>query len=290
MEPPSWIVRDLLPKGLTLILGPPKLAEKSTIAMATALLVAGIPCRVLPPWLSKVDKDGPVLVFSSEATAGELRHMVEEGMGVLTAEEHTGAIHIADDPGSWRLDDPNASAQLMYWINKMNPRLVVIDVFRDFHAMDEKESAAISRMLRPVRKWAKDTNSSILLVHHVRKLADGQTEYSQEDARGSSALVGMADGIIVISPKDDGTKVIQTTYKRAGSQKMHIQLGTWGKAAREVLSEHDKRVIKALEDGATSAEDLAAKLKMAKQAVLASLVKLRRNGLLKEEVNDGRDQ
>lgn len=284
MEPPAWIIKDLLPKGLTLILGPPKLAEKSTMATAMALLVAGIPCRVLPTWLSQVDRDGPVLVFSSEATAGELRHMVEEGMGVLTAEEHTGAIHVADDPGSWRLDDPRASEQLMYWISKMNPRLVVIDVFRDFHSMDEKESAAISRMLRPVRKWAKDTDSSVLLVHHVRKLAEGQSEYTQEDARGSSALIGMADGIIVISPKDDGTKLISTTFKRAGSAKMHIQFGTWGKAAREILGEHDKRVIKALEAGATSADDLASGLKMAKQAVLASLAKLRRNGLLKEEV------
>lgn len=277
IEPPRWLIEGLIPVGLSTIIGPPKLSEKSTLAMAATCLVAEIPVPVLPDWLSVVERAGPVLVFSSEATAGELRDMTERGM---LAKLKDGAILVADDPGDWRLDDPDGSARLMNWIHKLRPRMVVIDVLRDFHELDEKESAGLNLMLRPIRKWAKDEECGVLVVHHTRKLAEGATEYNAEDSRGSSAFFAMVDGMLVISPKEDGTKKVKGIFKRAPRWEYHLQFGTWGKPGIEVLSADDRQVQKAIADGAKTAEDIAQVMKRRKEDILRIVAKLKRNNML----------
>src|SRR5262245_36257349 len=80
-SPPEFVVKGILPAGLVFMAGPPKEAYKSTLTMGLAALVAHYEHSALPQeWTPTIN--APVMVFSYEADAGELRCILEDGLGV----------------------------------------------------------------------------------------------------------------------------------------------------------------------------------------------------------------
>lgn len=276
MEPPAWIIRDLLPVGLTFVGAPPK-AGKSTFTLAISLLVAGYESKVLPRRFNKVARTGPVLIFSAEATAGELRHTIEYSMGIPI--EANEAILVCDDPFDWRLDDPNGLTKLLFWLEERKPLLLIIDPLRDFHAFDEKESGDMNRLLRPVQQWARREQSSVVIVHHSKKPSEeGKSKYNPHDLRGSGALFGLADAVLMFSPgKGDGEYLISSTFKRAKAWERTIRpaiYGFKGEEAIEVLTNWDERVLKAWNADIRSAQGIASAIGLPIPEVRESLGKL----------------
>lgn len=235
ISPPKWVIQDILPTGIMFLAGPPK-TLKSTLEMAFSLTVAGIAHDVLPPEFTTATLTGPVMGLSAEATAGELRHMVEDGMKVKLPND--GRIIIADDPWSFRLDDPEGLEQILYWLDERKPRLFWLDPLRDLHHLDERDSGEMNRVLRPIQKWAKRHDSCFLVVHHMRKKAnDDRTDYTATDMRGTTALFGLADGVIVITPRPGGKLHMTGTYKRGQGWEKTIALKMWGKGGPEEVNE-----------------------------------------------------
>jgi len=277
--PPSWVIDNLLPSGLVFLGAPPK-AGKSTLTMAAALLVSGHECQALPLFMSKVIQPGPAIMFSYEAGAGELRHMAEYGMKCrVTANE---SILICDDPWEFRLDDPGGMKRLLYWASERNPSLIVLDPLRDFHQEDENDSGAMNRLLRPIRQWAIENDASVVVVHHTTKPKEGQSSYEALDLRGTGALFGIADGVIMLTPRPSNQVSIKTIYKRAKGWEATVTLGTYdnaGKSAGEATNEIDKLVIAYLNSNLTADPEHAARvLKMQVARVKESVEKLKRNG------------
>ncbi len=226
LSPPEWVIENLLPVGITFMVGPPK-TLKSTIEMALSMLVSGQQCEVLPPEMSKVPETGRVIGLSAEASAGELRFMVERGFGVKV--KANGMIQIADDPWRFRLDDPNGLDTLLGILNSVKPRLLWIDPLRDFHDEDEQDSGPMQRLLRPVQRWAKANRASLLVVHHTRKLGSGEDRnLKAQDARGTSALFGLADGLITLTPKGENTVHFDVVTKRGMPWEKTVKLKVWG--------------------------------------------------------------
>jgi hypothetical protein len=283
MVPPDWIVEQLLPPGLTFLAGPPK-SMKSTLTMALASLVAGYDCRVLPPFLSVARHTGPVMIFSAEATAGELRHMVEVGLRVKIPKGDE-TILIADDPWAFRLDDDDALDMMQRWVEMIDPRVVIIDPLRDFHEMEEKDSGQMNRLLRPLRQWAVNHDGSVIIVHHTRKPAESaNAEYSALDMRGTSALFGIADGVLVLSPKKDGLVTIKATFKRAQGWERTIKMAAYDvEVASEVLGDVDRNVLKCVELGAGDVDTIAEQLHIGRKAVTDCIERLARNGYITKE-------
>ena len=287
IRPPQWVIKDLLPVGLTFLASPPK-TGKSSIIMAATCLVSGHDCRVLPPNISLVPLEGVALVFSAEAEAGELRHMVQIGMGVSVRANKS--ILIADDPWAFRLDDPKPGGwtRMKYWLDIRRPRLVVLDPLRDFHAMDENDAGDMNRLLRPMRQWAIANNASVVVVHHTKKPGDTHSQYSAKDMRGTSALFGIADGVLMCTPKDKvpNALTIEATFKRARGWTRTIQLAIYDskdQIAGEVLTETAKSVSFLLQiHGDHTVESMATALKKEEAGIRDALVQLKRNGLVKE--------
>lgn len=277
---PAWVIEDFLPVGLSFLAGPPK-GNKSTLTMAAACMVAGYECNALPEFLRKVPEKGSVLVFSYEAEAGELRYMVECEMNVkLRADE---SILIADDPFKYRLDDPKGIQTMLFWMNQRRPKLVILDPLIDFHSIDENDSGAMNRLLRPLRTWAIKNNASFLVVHHMRKPGEGHTKYDFTDMRGTSALFGIADGLLAITPiqKRTNCATLRTKFKRAKSWERTLQFSIYedkDKQAGEVLADKDMTVLARLRTGAATWEELG-NLGDG-PAVREILAKLQRNGLV----------
>lgn len=260
--PPKWVVENLLPPGLTILGAPPK-SSKSTFAMALACLVSDHECLALPPSMRTVRAQGRVLVFSYEANAGELRHMVERGLKVRL---HSG-IKVADDPFNWRLDDPDALEALMEWlegagleegedVDAMRPRLVIFDPLRNFHSLDEKDSGDMIRLLAPLRSWAVDNDAAVLVVHHTRKPSEetkGAT-YDPLDLRGSGALFGIADAVLMLTPKKSGHLTLSATFKRAPSYEVRFTFGAYGvEDGAEVIDEKVRLFCNLIGQGAAHA-------------------------------------
>lgn len=231
-QPPVWVIKDMLPSGLTFIAGPPK-SEKSTLLMALCCAVADVECRALPPHLRKVSNGGTVMGLSGEATAGELRYMVEKGMKCALPDDD--GIVIANNPYDFMLDDDVARASLLTWLEERRPRVFFGDPLRNLHSMEEKDDGAMNRLVHPFQQWAKANDSACVFVHHTKKKSVKQDgDYDATDMRGTTALFGAADGIIVVTPRGKGVLHLKATFKRGESWERDIRLGVWGQETEDL--------------------------------------------------------
>lgn len=292
IEEPVWIIKDLIPKGLTFISGPPKQSMKSTMTAAISALVSGHTCKVLPPFMSNVVNMGRVMWLSAEANAGELKDMMINGMGLkLQANE---SIIVADDPWEFRLDDPDGWKRLKEWLDELKPRLVILDPLAEFHNLDEKVAGDMIRLLRPIRKWAVDNDRAVIFVHHVSKKASDQKgeNYDAMDMRGSGALFGKADGLMVVTPKgkEEERRIhIQAIFKRALGWKKEIQLAAYnrkGMDATVFINDLSKKVLVIMQIGATKTKDIAEQLNAGPGATKEALKSLQENKLVTQVSED----
>ncbi len=292
--PPSWIIEDLIPPGLLFLAGPPK-SKKSTITAAAAALVAEYQCHALPENLSRVRQTGPVLWLSAEALAGEIHHMMEHGLGIPPMEPRE-AILIAECPWDFRLDDPNAIGTLLRWLEARDPRLVIIDPLRDFHSLEEKDSGGMNRLLRPIRQWAVKHDSAVIIVHHTTKKNgdDKDPIYRAADMRGTGALFGIADAVLMLTPKGDpaeGRIFIEATFKRAAGWEKEITLAAYGanETASEPLQDIDAQVGRALANDSTDVAAIAKRLHVGVPTVLNAIARIQGNKQQgSEEVKKGK--
>lgn len=283
--PPQWIIKDLLPVGLTIVGAPPK-SLKSTFTMAVSCLIAGMKCNALPPGMDSADVGGRVLGLSYEATAGELRHICEVGLGVTVPDDDS--ILIADDPLLFQLDDEGGVRKLIFWLNEIKPKLAFLDPFAEFHSIDEKDSKEVIKLLRPLHRWAKDNEAAFVVVHHARKKMGGdQSDYSATDLRGSGAIYGKADGILVFTPKNQsGLISITATFKRGAGWTREIQFAAYGVKgdgpvrAREVLGDVEKQVLGIMRGGEFNYDAIRKQLRCGKARVVTAVETLIRCGQL----------
>ncbi len=276
ISPPAWVVKNILPVGLTFIGGPPKKSFKSTLSMALAASVTGHPHTLLPDWLQKADMKGPVMAFTYEAQGGELKHTLTKGMGVALKPD--SGILIADDPFEWRLDDPDSVGRLMAWLEHRKPALLILDPLRDFHSQDENDSGEMIRVTRPLRQWAVETDAAVVFVHHTTKAGQEDGNFTAQNLRGTGALFGKADGLIMVTPgRVEGNVKYACTFKRAPGWEAEFVLGIFGRTKQgyEVI-QHSKQVI-ALMGAGGSWEEIAGQIKgLGKRHMEAML----RNGLI----------
>ena len=244
LDPPEWVIENILPSGIVFMVAPPK-TFKSTIEMAWTLAVAGESCDALPPELCKVPEggDGIVIGASAEATPGELRYMVEQGMGVKEGKH--GRIRLLRDPWQWRLDDPGAVSKLIAKLEQVRPRLFWLDPLVDFHSLDEVDAGEMNRLLRPLQRWAKRNRACFLVVHHTRKRGGQDTErnLTAEDARGTSAMFGLADGLIALTPKGKNRVHFNVTLKRGQPFEKTVTLKVWGEGEATVQIDGNAKAV-----------------------------------------------
>jgi hypothetical protein len=286
-KPPRFIVQDTLPEGLSFIGGEAK-CNKSTITAALAAMIADLKCKALPPWMSIVRDHGPVLWFSAEEDAGGLRHLLEAGLHIPVPP--TAPILVADDPFEWRLDTEEDMRKLWHWLDSLKPKLTIIDPMSDFHQLEEKDSAAMIRILRPLRQWALAHHSAIVMVHHTRKMDQnnrgGLTRPS--DLRGSSAIFGKLDAALMVTKLDNGTHNIHATFKRGSGWERKIQMRAFDQEmpAREVLDARAIEVLRVLEDVPASRGFLLKQFKSSNKAKMTEVLDLLRRNNLIERVPD----
>lgn len=279
LTPPPWIIRDFLCPGLYFISGPPKQAMKTTTMIGMANLVSGHKCGLFPDFMSQVEMPGRVMLLEAEAEPGEIRYMIEQDMGIALSDDES--ILMARDAAEFRLDDEGALKRLLGWLDRFKPRMFVIDPMREFHGLEERDSGDMQRLLRPLRRWAIKHDAAIVIIHHTSKPNDQHTGvYNPLDMRGSTALFGAANGVLMLSPtKVDGQLVMGARFKRGASWTRHVQLGIFGAPAKEILSKAEEQVLELIRREPRVAAQLVTATETNDRWVAEALMKLQRNKL-----------
>ena len=82
-------------------------------------------------------------------------------------------------------------------IKENNIGVVILDPFVSAHLVNENNNGSIQAVVAMLRKLARDTNSSVQLVHHIRK-GNGD-DATIDSVRGAGSLIGAARAARVIN-------------------------------------------------------------------------------------------
>ena len=192
--PVSWVVRDLIPEGLTLLAGKPKLG-KSWLALQMGLGVASG-----GEVLGRPAEQGPVLYAAMEDNYRRLKSRLRKRAGELMS--WPGNLSFATE---WPRLDAGGLEALDGWLgHHPSARLIILDTLatvRPAGKASDSQYTADYAALRGLHALANSTGVGIVCVHHVRK-ADADDPF--DTVSGSTSLTGAADATLVLSSTQDG--------------------------------------------------------------------------------------
>lgn len=193
IPPVTWLVEGLIPMGLTMLAGRPKVG-KSWLGLGITLQVAEGGSA-----LGRSCASGDVLYCALEDTKRRLqdrirRHGATEGANRLSL---TLALPNTDDGGVQQVRD---------WLcNVENPKAVIIDVFAKVRSSTGRRDNLYEADYQAVSLWkelADEFAIAIILIHHVRK---AHAEDKLEMLSGTSGITGAADTVLVLDRDTDGS-------------------------------------------------------------------------------------
>jgi RecA-family ATPase len=205
-------VPDLIPEGLTILAGKPKLG-KSWLSLDIALATA----RSGVCLGDRRCIQGAVLYAALED--GE-RRLKERLAKTCNAREWPAAL-------SFCTEMPNLGAggvdHLHQWIEHAeSPRLIVVDTFqkiRPTKAREETQYEADYRAAGILKTVADKAGVSVVMVHHVRKM---EAEDPFDMVSGTNGLTGAADTILVLR-RDSGGVTLNARGRDIEEQELALQ-------------------------------------------------------------------
>lgn len=188
-KPRKSCVETLLPQGLCMLAGAPKIG-KSWLALDLALHIA----KGEPIWNLKVNP-GTVLYLCLEDGDGRiherLNSITDEGSGnlFLSFEADTLDGDLLGQLRTFKKDHPDLS-------------LIIVDTFQlirkqgsDFSYANDYEE------VRLIKKLADELNLTVLLIHHLRKMIDSDP---LNKISGSTGIAGAVDAVLVLDHPQRG--------------------------------------------------------------------------------------
>ena len=193
LPPVRWAVPGILPEGLSLLAGKPKLG-KSWLALGLAVAKAsgGVALGKIPvDW-------GEVLYLALEDKRRRLQNRLRK---VLGGDPPPEGLHIATE---WARVDEGGADDLDDWL-AVHPDagLVVVDILKVVRPKVSGNRGiydADYEALQSMQRLAGAHGVSVLVVHHTRKMAASDPV---DEVSGSTGLSGGADGIMVLK-RDKG--------------------------------------------------------------------------------------
>ena len=207
-------------QGVGIVGGEPK-CGKSFLALDLAVAVAaGVPClrRFRPAGR------GTVLLFAAEDAGHIVRARLQGIACAAGAAFETLDIAVIDVP-ALRLDHRNDRQRLLETVQRITPRLVVLDPLVRLHGVDENAAGEVAPILGFLRDLQRRFETAVLLVHHARK--SGATRPGQA-LRGSSELHAWGDSNLYLRRRDK--QIVMTVEHRAapGLNDIEIELADDG--------------------------------------------------------------
>jgi hypothetical protein len=186
-EPTRWVVPDVLPEGLSLLVGKPKKGKSwMALGMCEAVAVGGVALG------TKRVEEGDTLYLALEDNRKRLQKRLKK---VLDGRPAPDKMHLHTE---WPRLDEGGAEQLDEWLTEHpDARLVVIDTLAKIRkpavgANVYAEDYAALELLLPL---AAKHGVAIVVVHHLRKMAASDP---MDEISSSTGLTAGVDGFLIL--------------------------------------------------------------------------------------------
>jgi hypothetical protein len=248
-QPQRWLIESLWSDQAVGIVGGEPKCCKSFLALDLAVSVAsGAPCLRRFPARQR----GPVLLFAAEDPLYVVRRRLQAIALAANVDFDTLDIHVITAP-TLRLDLEQDRRRLRATVEKLQPRLLVLDPFVRLHRADENVVADVAPLLDYLRQLQRSFHTAVLLVHHARKRAGGTR--AGQALRGSSEMHAWGDSLLYLRRCRGGVLRLSVEHRAAASvDDLDVELKAQGNALALQLIEGGSRV-RAPDDRAPSIID-----------------------------------
>ncbi len=281
-----WLIRSLWSHEAVGILGGAPKCCKSWLGLDMAVSVAS-----QTPCLGRfaVENPGPVLIFLAEDDLVNVRTRCE-AICAHRSLALQGLNLFSITASCLRLDLKEDQTRLDATLERLKPRLLLLDPLVRMHRLDENSSADISRILGFLRELQRRHHLAIVLVHHASKRQHSQPGQA---LRGSSDLHAFGDSNAYLARRQD--RLVLTLEHRTAKpiDPLELQLLTGPdelSAHLEVVSEFkegdplslDERIKKLLESQPTPLKRMEIRrlLKVNNQRLGNALLELEKQGAI----------
>jgi AAA domain/Winged helix-turn-helix DNA-binding len=270
------LIKGLLWDGLTMLIARPK-AGKSWFTLQCAVRVAG--GREVDG-MTTLDH-GPVLYGAFEEpkarTMSRLRKLAPQGPWA----ENLHFVYDVLPPMA------GGAEQLAALIQKLKPRLVVLDTFTALVKTGSKSGSDVFRSqyaeVSRLRKLAEEFGIAIIVVHHTRK---GQSDGAIESVAGTGGIAAAIDTLWQLKRKPEGEATLEIvgreTEENVLAMHFHDEPLGWqilGDEDAQTLNAERRQVIELLtEDGALSPVQIAVELGKSRPAARMLLKRMKDDG------------
>ncbi|MDL2263946.1 AAA family ATPase [Synergistaceae bacterium OttesenSCG-928-I11] len=278
LPPIRWALQDIIPAGLCVLIGRPKIGKSSfTLGIATAIACGGTA-------LGRIDTAcGDVLYLALEDTERRLQQRIR-AMGNESTDlsridfvfeiprQHEGGLTFVEE---WLKTHPNA-------------RLIVIDTLQKFRKPRTPNANAYEddyETLAPVKEIADRHDVAILCLHHEKKSRDAEDFIN--NASGSAAITGSADCLLFLNrARHQGVGKLNLTGRDVEEREYALSLDgmEWcleGDAHEYEMASEKRAILDYLkENGETSPKDLADALEVKPNTMRQKLLRMSKEGLV----------
>ncbi len=191
IEPPSWIVNDVLPTGLAILCAPSKIG-KSWMMMQLGIAVAEG-----NDFLDFKTNQCGVLYYALEDSKARLKDRMNKILKGKKAPSDLRFVTSADTVDNGLLQKIDEELKTFPGI-----KLVIIDTLQKVRGKAIKNETLYGgdyREMGQMKEYADNHRICFLFVHHLRKMQDEGDVFNM--ISGSTAIMGAADTIFVISKK-----------------------------------------------------------------------------------------
>lgn len=195
-DEPAWLIESLWGAEACGVLGGVPKACKSWLSLEMAVAVAsGRPCLGRFP----APGPGPVLVYAAEDAPVQVRERLEGLSSVRGVDFAQLDVHLILEP-ALRIDRPEDLGRLRSSLERLRPKLLVLDPYVRLQSVDENNSTAVSQVLGSLRSLSRSLSVAIVLVHHARKSG---AEQAGQALRGSSDFHAWGDSNLYLSRRGE---------------------------------------------------------------------------------------
>ncbi len=214
-EEHRWLVTGLWSEQAVGIVGGEPKCCKSFLALDLAISVAsGAPClrRFVVP------KAGRVLLYAAEDALHVVRRRLDGIAAAAGARLADLDIQVITAP-TLRLDLEADRRSLAETVDRLRPRLLVLDPFVRLHRVDENASGEVAPLLAYLRELQRRYGVAVLVVHHARK--GGACLRAGQALRGSSEFHAWSDSNLYLRRdgdlRDGGELTLTVEHRAAAS-------------------------------------------------------------------------
>lgn len=219
IQPIEWLVREILPVGLS-ILGAPSKYYKSYMALGLCIAICN-GAKFLGFDCEKHD----CLYFDLESTKRRPKSRLDQILGA--DQKKPDNLHIItgeDNPG--RIGE-GFEAQVEYQLSEHpNIKLIVVDVFQLIRQPAKRGQSGYDRDyedFRALKQIVDKHDVGILLIHHTRKMKDPSDVFNEFS--GSTGMLGAQDCAWLISKKErfNEEAILHITGRDLKSQNLQVK-------------------------------------------------------------------